>query len=709
MKFKVLLFFMGLLLSVNAPIKGSVPYNSNKPDSAYIFSYASENNSGKNGLHFAWSLDNINWNPIGPEHSFIKSDYGSWGDQKRMLEPFLLQDENGFWHCLFSPNEKDGVLAHASSNDLVVWGRQTYIDIVPDGDCRKITVVYDENKNLYKINFISKGKLYSVETKDFKIFSEAIEIQGGVRRNQVIISGKEELGTTIKVPWSVIDGLVKGQQLAAYKTMQNSETCESFAMKYPELKDLNAKVIVYPENTKKISDLLIGIFFEDISYAADGGLYAELVQNRGFEYTVADKKGRDQSWNSKKSWKFTGNESDFIIETASPIHPNNPHYAVLNIRNQGEALINEGFSGIPLVKGDKYDFSIFTKYIDGGKGRLITRLTDKEGKNYGQTEIRNIGKEWKKYEAVITATETIADAQLEIVAQTVGQVAVDMVSLFPQKTFKNRKNGLRRDLAEVIADLNPRFVRFPGGCVTHGDGLDNIYRWKNTVGPLEERIPQRNIWNYNQSFGLGFYEYFLFCEDIGAEPIPVLAAGVPCQNSSTGGAGQQGGIPMCEMDEYIQEILDLIEYANGDKNTKWGKVRAQAGHPAPFNLKYLGIGNEDLITDVFEERFEMIYNAVKEKYPDIIVVGTAGPFSEGADYEKGWDIARKLRVPIIDEHYYQPPGWFVNNQDFYDKYDRNGSRVYLGEYAAHLPTGIIMWKRPLRRLCSLHRLNVTEI
>lgn len=270
-----------------------------------------------------------------------------------------------------------------------------------------------------------------------------------------------------------------------------------------------------------------------------------------------------------------------------------------------------------------------------------------------------------------------------------------MVSLFPQNTFKGRKNGLRADLAQTLADLHPRFVRFPGGCVAHGDGVDNIYDWKGSIGALEERKPLRNLWGYHQTRGLGYHEYFLFCEDMGAEPVPVVAAGVPCQNSGTcshhsvgelGCGGQQGGIPMEEMPQYVQDVLDLIEYANGDaKKTVWGKKRAQAGHPKPFNLKYIGIGNEDLITDIFEERFTMIFNAVKEKYPEVTVIGTVGPFYEGSDYEEGWKFATKMGIPMVDEHYYNTPGWFINNQDFYDRYDRNKAKVYLGEYAAHLP------------------------
>jgi alpha-L-arabinofuranosidase len=276
---------------------------------------------------------------------------------------------------------------------------------------------------------------------------------------------------------------------------------------------------------------------------------------------------------------------------------------------------------------------------------------------------------------------------LEFVFTDQQQLDLDLISLFPQHTFKGRKNGLRKDLAESIAALNPRFVRFPGGCLAHGDGIENIYHWSNTVGPLESRVPQRNMWGYHQTMGLGYYEYFQFCEDIGAYAVPVVAAGVPCQNSGAHGhplGGQQCGIPMEDMDDYIQEVLNLIEWANGDKNSTWGKVRAAAGHPEPFHLKYIGVGNEDLISNVFEERFTMIYNAIRAKYPEIQVIGTAGPFFEGTDYVEGWKIADKLSVPIMDEHYYQTPGWFIHNQDFYDKYDRSKSQVYLGEYAAHI-------------------------
>lgn len=426
----------------------------------------------------------------------------------------------------------------------------------------------------------------------------------------------------------------------------------------------------------------MGVFFEDINYAADGGLYAELVQNRDFEYTLSDKEGHDKHWNSKHSWTLKGEQATFRIDTATPLHVNNPHYAVLETKVPGAALVNTGYDGIPLRKGEKYELSMFARQQNG---KVLVRLVNKQGEVLAQATVNPSAGKWQVVKAMLTPSADAADAQLELQPLTAGSLSLDMISLFPQHTFKGRKNGLRSDLAQLIADIHPRFVRFPGGCVAHGDGLANIYRWKNTVGPLEARKPQRNLWGYHQSAGLGYFEYFQFCEDIGATPLPVIAAGVPCQNSATGGGGQQGGIPMQEMDEYIQEICDLVEYANGDVHTTWGKKRAAAGHPKPFNLKYIGIGNEDLITDIFEERFTMIFEALKKKHPEITVIGTVGPACEGTDYTEGWEIARKLRVPMVDEHYYQSPGWFINNQDYYDKYDRSASKVYLGEYAAHLP------------------------
>ncbi|WP_373828207.1 alpha-L-arabinofuranosidase C-terminal domain-containing protein, partial [Bacteroides heparinolyticus] len=370
-------------------------------------------------------------------------------------------------------------------------------------------------------------------------------------------------------------------------------------------------------------------------------------------------------------------------------------YAVLEVRSApGAGLVNSGFDGIAVKEGARYDFSLFGKVLEGKGGKVVVKLLDTNGAVIGQSSVTISSKDWKQQKSVVTATADVPVASLAIYPQVAGKYALDIVSLFPQETFKGRKNGLRADLAQTLADLHPRFIRFPGGCVAHGDGVDNIYDWKGSIGPLESRKPLRNLWGYHQTRGLGYFEYFQYCEDIGAEPLPVLAAGVPCQNSGTCAhhstdeltcMGQQGGIPMEEMDKYIQDVLDLIEYANGDaRRTKWGKMRAEAGHPKPFDLKFIGIGNEDMITDVFEEHFTLIYNAVREKHPEITVIGTVGPFYEGTDYEEGWELATHLGVPMVDEHYYVEPGWLIHNQDYYDRYDRNKPKVYLGEYASHV-------------------------
>jgi alpha-L-arabinofuranosidase len=303
----------------------------------------------------------------------------------------------------------------------------------------------------------------------------------------------------------------------------------------------------------------------------------------------------------------------------------------------------------------------------------------------GQAQLQIVGRDWKRLTASFTPTRDEAAARFVLLANAAGGIALDQISLFPHKTFHDRPNGLRADLAQVIADIHPKFIRFPGGCLAHGDGTNNFYRWKDTVGPVEQRRSQKNLWGYHQSVGLGYFEYFQFCEDIGAKPLPILAAGVSCQNSDhTGEVGQQC-LEMVDMPAYIQDVLDLIEWANGPATSTWGAKRAEAGHPQPFHLQYLGIGNEDVISPGFKERFKMIFDAVKAKHPEITVVGTVGPYPDGKDFEEGWKFANELGVPIVDEHYYKPPQWFLDNLKRYDSYDRSHSKVYAGEYAAHDP------------------------
>ena len=639
----LLLLFSVLLLSLQPAAFAAMHETTATPDSVSLFAYATRGDDGRSGLRFAWSMDGKHWFEIGRNYGYLRCDYSRWGSQKKMLDPNLKQLSGGEWLCVWKLNDHDGY-GQARSKDLIYWEAQQYPRTTSDFEGTRV-----------------KAK----------------------------IAGHEETGTVSQVPWSVVDGLTRTYERNQYRNSLYGERPVQDKERFAGLKPIKATVTAQPEETKEISDLLMGIFFEDINYSADGGLYAELIQNRDFEYDPSDREG-DKNWNSTHSWKLEGENATFTISTSDPIHPNNPHYAVLKTNQPGAALTNTGFDGIALKAGEKYDFSLFARIPEGSKsGKLLVRLVDADDTVQGETTVTVSSRSWKTYKAVLTAKAS-ADTRLELRPQSAGEIELDMISLFPQNTFKGRKNGLRPDLAQTLADMHPRFVRFPGGCVAHGDGLKNIYQWKNTIGPLEARKPARNLWGYHQSMGLGYYEYFQFCEDIGAEPLPVLAAGVPCQNSACHGdlrGGQQGGIPMSEMGAYIQDILDLIEWANGDaKKTKWGKIRAESGHPKPFNLKYIGIGNEDLITDVFEERFTMIYLAIKEKYPEMIVVGTVGPFNEGTDYVEGWKLADKLGVPMVDEHYYQSPGWFLHNQDFYDKYDRSKkTKVYLGEYATHIP------------------------
>ncbi|HEV7329479.1 MAG TPA: alpha-L-arabinofuranosidase C-terminal domain-containing protein [Flavisolibacter sp.] len=657
-----------------------------EPDSVYLFSYATEKNNHHNGLHFAWSRDQKAWYSIGNEFSYLRSDYGRWGAEKRMITPYLLQGPDGVWQCVWSLNERDKVFAHAASKDLVDWGRQSYPETGVGINVLRPEVKYDKRSGDYTIAYRdAAGKYFQLTTKNFKTYSAAKEVSVANYPHAsvtVTLEAGSATGQVHRVAWTVVDKLIKTAELQQYKNSLYSELAKDDAVRFAGLQPINASITVHAERAKPISDKLMGIFFEDINYAADGGLYAELVQNRDFEYKPSDKQYHDKTWNSMHSWSVRGEGMHFSIDSMLPVHANNPHYAVLQTNVPGGSLVNAGFDGIALKKGEQYHLSFFSKQLQGKRGKLQARLVNKKGEVVGQVTVPVSSNQWKKANAVLTASADATSATLELQPLQTGSLALDMISLFPKKTFKGRSNGLRADLAQVVADLNPRFVRFPGGCVAHGDGLENIYRWKGTIGPLEARKPQRNLWGYHQSAGLGYYEYFQFCEDIGAEPLPVIAAGVPCQNSGTGGAGQQGGVPLEEMDAYIQDILDLVEWANGDVHTEWGKLRAAAGHPAPFNLKYIGIGNEDLITDIFEERFTMIYNALKEKHPEITVIGTVGPFYKGTDYEEGWEIASKLKLPMVDEHYYESPGWFIHNQDFYDRYDRNKSKVYLGEYAS---------------------------
>ena len=468
---------------------------------------------------------------------------------------------------------------------------------------------------------------------------------------------------------------------------------------------LNAqKPMSAPAGCKAISDELLGIFFEDINNCADGGLYAELIQNGSFEFNANERDG----WGPSTAWKILrpGHSLGMLqARMDNSIHPNNPTYMRLHAERtrefhdyngwRGYGIQNDGFGGMVVKAGQKYDFSVFLRNIGSAKQVRVALVEPvlgwppKDPKLLAEATITVSDKSWKKYEAVFTPSEDCENAALQILMLTDGDMDIDMVSLMPEDTYKG--HGLRKDLATTLAELKPKFMRFPGGCVVHGggDGFWNTYRWKTTIGPKETRKQQKNTWGYHQSVGLGYFEYFQFCEDAGMEPLPILPCGVSCQGTNGGWSlwptQAQDVVPMSEMDEWVAEAIDLIEWANGDPATnKWAKMRAEAGHPKPFNLKYLGIGNEEKISPEFIERFKYIYERVTKAHPEIKIVGTDGPGSHSGnpDYEAGWKLADELGMPINDEHYYEPRDYFLNKRQ-YDNYPRDRkTKVYLGEYAA---------------------------
>ena len=654
------------------------------------------------GLHIAINEADT-WRDAG---RLCSSDYGTWGAEKRMFHPSVCRANDGTWRLVFQVNDHSPQFAAAYSRDLVNWRPQDY-PIMSTNYCKEPVIFENPTNGTFDIYYrSSEGKRFVSASSDFRYFSkdEASQIDDAAwLRDTATIDGKLFEGNQFSVDNDCVAAL---QQ---YFATQKEDARLSTERMYDDAKNLawlkeplHATLTVDPTRQKAISDKLVGIFFEDISYAADGGLYAELIQNRDFEYNDRDRGG----WNATTAWH---SNAPIRIATDRPLSKNNPHCAIVT----DDSLWNEGWDGIAVEKGKKYDFSMYVQ----GKKTIVVQLVASDGQVLAKGKVKAKDTGWTRYEMVLSAKKSAENARLLLLPMGKDEAAIDMVSLFPQETFMGRKNGLRKDLAETIARLKPKFVRFPGGCMSHGQGLENIYHWNETVGPLQDRRPDMNIWHYHQTRGLGFYEYFQFCEDIGAEPLPVLAAGVPCQNSDNnaqGLGGQQGGIPMEKMPAYIEELCNLIEWANGDPATsKWAKMRADAGHPAPFNLKYLGIGNEDIISTVFEERYEMICRGVLKKYPHIKICGTVGPFHyPSADYIEGWDYARShpdLQY-MTDEHYYESTGWFLHHRDYYDNYPRvlaNGKpspKVYLGEWAASTRV-----KRPNVETALVEALYMTDL
>ncbi|EAQ49493.1 alpha-L-arabinofuranosidase C-terminal domain-containing protein [Leeuwenhoekiella blandensis] len=436
------------------------------------------------------------------------------------------------------------------------------------------------------------------------------------------------------------------------------------------------------ETIAPIQPTMYGIFFEDINFAADGGLYAEMIKNRSFEFTISM-----MGWSQPNSDRHSyNNESGYALPVKYFEGEGNLNFLRVQIKNaKGYELHNEGFRGMGIKEGDTYRFTFDAKQMEGAVSAVKAELLDEEGNTIAEASIPVSGSEWANYKAEIVPNKTVMKGSLKLTFEGTGELGLDMISLFPTDTWNGRENGLRKDLVQLLYDLDPGFLRFPGGCIVEGRTLARRYQWKKTVGPVDERPSLVNRWNtefdhrltpdYYQSFGLGFFEYFQLSEDLGAEPLPILSCGIACQFNT----GEL--VPMDELDSYVQDALDLIEFANGSTDTPWGKVRADMGHPEPFNMKYIGVGNEQWGPE-YIERYKVFNEAIAEKYPEIIIVSGSGPFPDGDYFEYGMKELKKIGAEIIDEHYYRSPEWFRENATRYYSYDRNGPKIFAGEYAA---------------------------
>ena len=438
----------------------------------------------------------------------------------------------------------------------------------------------------------------------------------------------------------------------------------------------NAPLVIKANELKAtIQPTMFGVFFEDINMGADGGLYAELVKNRSFEFA-----------NPLMGWKEQRQSGSNVLVVNRNDHSANPRFARVTVGGSKPfGLTNEGFRGMGIKKDDGYDFSIWAASHDGSSTTIRAELVSSTGDKLGSASVVVSGTEWKQYKVSFTANATEPKAKLNVWFEGKSVVDVDMISLFPQDTWKRRPGGLRADLVQLLADMKPGFIRFPGGCIVEGRDLVNRYQWKKTVGKVEDREVIVNRWNmefahrptpdYYQSFGLGFFEYFQMAEDIGAEPLPILNCGMACQFNTAEVVATEN------LDPYIQDALDLIEFANGSTDTKWGKLRADMGHPAPFNLKLMGVGNENWGPQ-YIERNKLFTKAIKDKYPNMKLVNSSGTDQSGERFDYLNGELRKMNADIIDEHYYRDPKWFRENARRYDSYDPKSSKVFAGEYAA---------------------------
>ena len=426
-----------------------------------------------------------------------------------------------------------------------------------------------------------------------------------------------------------------------------------------------------------LGPLLYGLFFEDINHGADGGLYAELLQNRSFEYHPRSKPEHDALFAWEKV-EQGGARVRLDVSAGNPIHPNNPHHLDLAVEGEAEGaggVRNLGFNGIRIDAGARYDVSLHARATGWtGSAELTVSLELPDGRSAGSIVLGPVRGDWTRLEGVLRSDHSADDARLVVTTSGRGRLSLDMVSLFPQDTWRGRKQGLRKDLVQALHDLRPGFLRFPGGCIAHGSGLANQYRWKDSVGDIAERKANWNLWGYHQTYGLGYFEYFQLCEDLGATPLPVIPVGVSCGFQAPG----VECVPMADLPAYIQDALDLVEFATGPVDSTWGSVRARMGHPAPFDLRYVCLGNEEHDTPEMRERFPHFVRAFREKYPHLKLIGNSGLSSDIPLYEM---MARE-GLHSSDEHYYELPEWFLGRQRRFDAFPRGGPKVFIGEYAS---------------------------
>lgn len=582
--------------------------------------------------------------------------------------------------------------------------------------------VYDKALPVEMLREIMLEKMTDEEAVDTVL--EALDIPGKdmIKENIILpqtflpgveltwISSDENV---IKKDGTVIQKAESNQKVILRATVQKGEITKERVFELSVLQQGMPSYFIHVDGDKKgvtISDTFVGIFFEDINYGADGGLYGELINNRSFEFgsfkdTLSKFDDYFYGWSIQQKGEANLSHQ---LKSETPIHENNPHYLEVTIHNEGEGakLCNSGFDGIAVKQGARYNFSVFLKN-HSYQGKINLLLQGRDGTLYGKEvlDIDLLDSTWKCFESTLTSDVTDAEAIFVLQFEGIGVLDIDMVSLFPEDTWANRKNGLRQDLVQSLKDLQPKFIRFPGGCIVEGKYLTNAYNWKHTIGPVETRKVNWNRWEegnpypYNQSCGLGFYEYFQLAKDIGATPLPVVNCGMSCQF--------QGSEIAEDIEPYIQDALDLIEYANGDKDTVWGARRIADGHKEPFNLIYLGIGNEQWVDydkhvkDKYFIIYELFRNRIKEKYPNIELITTSGPFPDGKEFDIAWDIINKkteaymtegkVYAELVDEHYYMSPEWFLENDNRYDTYPRyedgKSAKVFAGEYACHTNGG----------------------